>query len=336
MEEQLILHEQSVQLTNRLAKVGDFFICGSERQKDFWMGVLTANGRVNPLNYEEDPSLRNLIDVVGIGYPDHEPTKEPLIRGIHPLIPKDAHVVLWGGGIWNWLDPLTLIRAWPTVVEAQPKARMIILGTRHPNPDIPQHKMARDAQILASEIGEKDKTIIFIEWLSYKDRESLLSEANVGIVLHPVHIETRYSIRTRVADYLWAKLPVVITEGDITSDWIRKYRIGAVVPPFDIEAVSAALIEILERPKEAWTAAFEPLDEYFRWNQVVSPLRNYCLSGSHAADRQLLSDSRYGSKPASNWGTKFARARFILHSEGWRGLAHRTWRYLQWRLALPS
>jgi len=29
MEEQLILHEQSDQLTNRLAKDGDFYICGS-------------------------------------------------------------------------------------------------------------------------------------------------------------------------------------------------------------------------------------------------------------------------------------------------------------------
>jgi len=336
MDAQLILHEQSVQLTNRLVKTGDFFICGNERQKDFWMGVLTANGRVNPLNYQEDPSLQNLIDVVGIGYPDHEPSMEPLMRGNHPLIPKDARVVLWGGGIWNWLDPLTLIRAWSTIVEAQPKARLIILGTRHPNPDIPQHKMANDAQILASEIGEKDKTILFIEWLSYKDRESLLSEADVGIVLHPVHIETRYSIRTRVVDYLWAKLPVVITEGDITSDWIREYGIGTVVPPFDNEAVSAALIEILERPKEAWFAAFEPLDDFFSMSQVVSPLRNYCLSGSHSADRQMLSESRYQSEPTSSWGTKFARARFILHSEGWRGLAHRTWRYLQWRLALPS
>ena len=80
IDSQMILHEQSIELTNQLAKIGDFFICGSERQKDFWMGVLTANGRVNPLNYLDDPSLRNLIDVVGIGYPDRDPTKEPIMR----------------------------------------------------------------------------------------------------------------------------------------------------------------------------------------------------------------------------------------------------------------
>jgi glycosyltransferase involved in cell wall biosynthesis len=336
MDSQLILHEESIQLANRLARIGDFYICGNERQKDFWMGFLTANGRVNPLNYQEDPNLRNLIDVVGIGYPDREPNKEPIIRGIHPLVPQDARIVLWGGGVWNWLDPLTLIRAWSTVIKAQPQARLIILGTRHPNPDIPQHKMAADAQILASEIGEKDKSILFIDWLSFKDRESLLSEADVGIVLHPMHIETRYSIRTRVVDYLWAKLPVVITEGDITSTWIQKNAIGSVVPPADIEAVSTALINILERPKESWTASFEPLDEIFRWSQVVSPLRDYCLSGAHAADRKVVSQLQYDIKPSSSWRSKFVRARFILHSEGWRSLVHRTGRYLQWRLSLPS
>lgn len=336
MDAQLVLHEQSVQLTNRLAKIGDFFICGNERQRDFWMGVLSANGRVNPLNHQQDPSLRNLIDVVGIGYPDRKPTGVPLLRGIHPLIAQDALLVLWGGGVWNWLDPLTLIRAWPTVVESLPQARLVILGTRHPNPDIPQHKMARDAQILATDIGEKDKTILFIEWLSYQERESLLSEADVGVVLHPLHVETRYSIRTRVVDYLWAKLPVVITDGDVTSSWIRNHKIGAVVPPFDDGAVSSALIEILNKPKGAWSAAFEPLDEEFRWSRVVSPLRDYCLSGSHAADRQLASESRDGDRPASSWAAYSARARFILRTEGWRGLIHRTWRYLQWRLSIPS
>jgi GT2 family glycosyltransferase len=336
IDAQMILHEQSVELTNQLAKIGDFFICGNERQKDYWMGVLTANGRVNPLNYLDDPGLRNLIDVVGIGYPESEPTKKPILRGIDPHIPKDSRIVLWGGGVWNWLDPLTLIRAWPVVVEAHPEARLIILGTRHPNPDIPEHEMAREAQILASEIGEKDKTILFIEWLSYNNRESLLSEADVGIVLHPMHIETRYSIRTRVVDYMWAKLPIVISEGDITSTWVRENRIGKVVPPFDTGAVSAALIEILGRPKEAWSSAFASLDKNFRWSQVVSPLRNYCLSGSYAADRQLRAEGGINSKPSSPWRTKLARARFIMHSEGWRGLAHRTWRYVQWRLALPS
>jgi glycosyltransferase involved in cell wall biosynthesis len=244
---------------------------------------------------------------------------------------------LWGGGIWNWLDPLTLIKAWPAVVAKYPQARLIFLGTRHPNPDIPSHKMADEAQSLADQIGEKDKTIIFFEWLSYKDREALLCEADIGVTLHPVHIETRYSIRTRMMDYLWAKLPVLVTEGDITSEWIQEFDIGEVVPPFDTNAVAEALQSILSETKETWRPGFEHLDAIFDWNQVVEPLRKYCLEGEPAPDRAKRDMPAVdGFVPAGSWKRNWARARFIYRSEGWRGLTHRTWRYIQRNIAKPS
>src|SRR5581483_4091565 len=35
---------------------GDFFLCASERQRDFWIGHLAALGRVNARTYDADPS----------------------------------------------------------------------------------------------------------------------------------------------------------------------------------------------------------------------------------------------------------------------------------------
>ena len=49
---------------------GDFFICASEAQRDFWIGALHSRGRINPLTYADDPTLRRLIDVVPFGLPD--------------------------------------------------------------------------------------------------------------------------------------------------------------------------------------------------------------------------------------------------------------------------
>jgi glycosyltransferase involved in cell wall biosynthesis len=332
-ESQESLNKQSVDFTNQLARIGDFYICGNDRQRDYWLGVLTANGRVNPVNFKKDPSLRELIDVVGMGFPNRKPQPNNLFRGIHPLIPAEARIVLWGGGIWDWLDPLTLIKAWPKVVHEYPEARLILLGTRHPNPNIPRHKMVTQAQTLAEEIGEKDKSIIFFEWLSYQDREALLCDADIGITLHPVHIETRYSIRTRILDYLWAQIPIVVTDGDITSEWVRQFKIGEVVPQFDVEAVARALISILSKPKDSWAPAFEPLGERFSWSRVVSPLRKYCSQGSYAPDREYRQEIKENQVSTNKWRVRWARARFILRAEGWRSLSHRTWRYLQWRLA---
>jgi GT2 family glycosyltransferase len=326
------LNNTAIGITNHLGKIGDFFICGNERQRDYWMGVLTANGRTNPRNFIKDPTLRNLIDIVGIGFPSREPRQRSFLRGIHPQVPPESRIVLWGGGIWNWLDPITLVQAWPQVINQHPEARLVFLGTRHPNPLVPRHEMAEKTEKIAAEIGEKDHSIIFFEWLSYEDRESLLCEADIGVTLHPIHVETRFSLRTRVLDYLWARLPVLITEGDITSEWVRQYGLGEVVPPHDVNSVARSLSAILDRSKESWSPSFDPLRESLHWSEVVTPLLQYCREGNYAPDRQdrgLLQE--IPDPPGLKAG--FTRARYILRTEGIGTLLHRSWRYLQWRLS---
>jgi GT2 family glycosyltransferase len=332
MEDRQIIHSQGVEFTNLALQIGDFFICGNDRQRDFWLGALAANNRINPLTYENDPDLRKLIDVVGIGFPDRElGSRQPIVRGVHPAVPQQARIILWGGGIWNWLDPLTLIQAWPQVIAKYADARLIFLGTRHPNPLVPAHEMAHKAMALASEIGEMDRSIVFIEWVPYDDREALLNEADIGVSLHPIHIETRYSIRTRMLDYIWARLPILSTSGDITSEWVEQYHLGVVVPPFDVDAVAQGLIELLGRSKLEWRSNFDPLMDELNWSKVVEPLRNYCLEGAYAPDRN---DRRppltIEEPPMSRW----QRAKQIWCEQGTKVLFQRAWRYLKWRSSL--
>jgi GT2 family glycosyltransferase len=328
---QMQLHQKAVSITNRLAMVGDFFICGNERQRDYWLGVLSAGGRANPLNFRQDQELRKLIDIVGVGFPEHPPRSGMPLRGVHPLVSADSRIVLWGGGIWNWLDPLTLIHAWPSVISRFPQARLIFLGTRHPNPLVPAHQIADQALSLADEIGEKDHSIIFFEWLSYEEREALLCEADVGVILHPIHVETRYSIRTRVLDYIWARLPILITEGDVTSEWVQQFGLGEVVPEKDVELVAEALCRLLAKPKVSWSSAFDPLHQKLTWSQVVSPLLHYCQEGGYAPDRMERGVSH--ELPSLGPGELLARGRYIWRVEGKRAFLHRLWRYLQWRLS---
>jgi GT2 family glycosyltransferase len=325
------LNAQAVQSMNRLVAIGDFFICGNERQRDFWLGVLAANGRINPSTFAQDSDLRSLIDVVGVGFPDRPPQGQPLLHGVHPAFSPDTQIVLWGGGIWNWLDPLTLIHAWPAVLDRFPQARLVFLGTRHPNPTVPPHAMAQCAEALSEELGEKDKTIFFIEWLSYQERESLLCEASVGVVLHPLHLETRFSIRTRVLDYLWAGLPVLVTQGDVTSQWVVERGLGRVIPPLDEAAAAQALIELLSQSKSSWAPAFADLRETLSWSKVVKPLCQYCLSGTPAPD--LKAGHPTLQRKESAWHSNLARARFIWRHEGFKAMLYRLRRHLQWRFS---
>ena len=335
---QIAANRHGVEVMNKLVQIGDFFICGNERQRDFWLGVLTANGRVNPMTYAADSKLYKLIDIVGIGLSSQPPRHETnILRGVHPNIPQDAKIVLWGGGIWNWLDPLTLIEAWPKVIKKFNQARLVFLGTHHPNPTVPAHEMALKTIQKAKQIGELDRSIIFLEWVSYKDRESLLCEADVGVTLHKLHAETRFSIRTRVLDYIWAEIPIVITEGDVTSEWVKKYGIGAVTTEADPNDVAQALIEVLKQPKESYRARFDPLKKEFAWEKVVQPVLYYCNKGEIAPDRK-----NRNVNSISPFQIKLARLKMLFYqvwaiwkNQGMKYLFHRLWRYIQWKWSQP-
>ena len=100
------------QAVSDLLRLGDYFICASETQRDLWLGSLLAVGRLSPRNWSRDPTFRQLIDVVPFGLPEAPPpARDTGGRLPLPGVEQDDLVLLWGGGIYNWIDPLTLIQA---------------------------------------------------------------------------------------------------------------------------------------------------------------------------------------------------------------------------------
>jgi glycosyltransferase involved in cell wall biosynthesis len=316
----------AVEDTNDLARTGDYFVCGSERQRDFWMGVLAANGRINPLTHGEDDTLRNLISVVGFGIPEQPPVRRhPVLRGVNPAFGEDTKIVWWGGGMWDWLDSVTMIEAWPAVLARHPEARLVFLR-QHPNPRIPRHKKAERTMRIAEELGEVDRSVFFLEWLSYLDCETMLCEADVGVVLHPLHVETHFSARTRIYNFIWARLPILVSDGDVMSELVRERGLGRVAPPSDPDGVALALSELLDKPKTAWQDSFEELTDCLRWSRVVSPLREYVLTGGQAADRQRECYPFFGQ----DFLRKLGKARNIWREAGLFAVFKRALVHIRW------
>ena len=140
LEERLDSHRQRLRILEMQCAAGDFFICASERQRMLWLGWLEAAGRVNPLTYDADPTLRALIDTVPTGVPAEPPQQtRPLVRGVVPGIGQDDPLLVWGGGVWNWLDPLTLIEAVERLVRQASHA----CGSIFPAPGIPTRRSCR-------------------------------------------------------------------------------------------------------------------------------------------------------------------------------------------------
>jgi glycosyltransferase involved in cell wall biosynthesis len=267
---------------------GDFFVCASEKQRDLWLGFLSALGRINPPTYDDDPSLRRLIDVVAFGLPDDPPVHDRAsLKGVVPGIGPSDEVVLWGGGVYDWFDPVTAIRAIDGLRRRRPNVRLYFLGVRHPNPAIEESRTLTAARALAGDLGILGTHVFFNEgWVAYADRHNFLLEADVAISLHVEHVETAYSFRTRVLDYIWAGLPIVATRGDTFAEIIDREGLGRVVAGEDVGAVESALWDLLEGP-EARRACRERsagVAARFKWSDVLRPLVDFCADPRRAPD----------------------------------------------------
>ncbi|WP_204946689.1 glycosyltransferase family 4 protein [Microbacterium laevaniformans] len=274
----------------------DYLLCASDKQRDFWLGQLAAVGRVNAMTYEADNALRELIDVAPFGLDPVVPAQERhAIKGAIPGIGPDDKVLLWGGGIYDWFDTDTLLRAMAKVTKTHPNARLFFLGVAHPNPGVPMMKAQARTFELADSLGLTDRVVFFNrEWVAFDDRHNYLLDADAGVSTHYEHIETAFSFRTRILDYLWAGLPMVTTAGDGFADLIQGSPLGVTVPERDVDALAAGIIKVLydvEFRAEA-TEKIADVRQDFAWSRALAPLTAFCAAPRSAPDRIVSTHGR--------------------------------------------
>ncbi|AOS65464.1 glycosyltransferase [Actinoalloteichus hymeniacidonis] len=280
---------------------GDFFLCASERQRHFWLGHLAALGRMSPDMYDADPTSRSLLSVVPFGFPDAAPARTgPGIKGSVPGIDENDKVVLWAGGVYNWFDPLTLIRAIDKLRGEHDDVRLFFLGMKHPNPDVPEMGITGRTRELARKLDLVGSHVFFNEsWVPYQDRQNYLLDSDCGVTTHFDHVETTFAFRTRVLDYLWAGLPIVTTDGDSFAELVRAEGLGVVVPAEDPDALAAALGRVLY-DKAFATGCRERIAvvrERYTWTQALAPLVEFCRHPSQAVDRMPAAEPLVRTPP---------------------------------------
>jgi glycosyltransferase involved in cell wall biosynthesis len=288
-----ILEVQNAQLRH-----GDFFLCASERQRDFWLGALHTAGRINAQTYAEDATLRRLIDVVPFGVAEedfaaaaaavHARTGGPVLRGRRTRFQAGDRILFWGGSLLDWQDPLTLIRAVARLAATRRDVKLFFAGTRHPNPQVAPMQIVEASIDLARDLDLLDRHVFFNDWIPYEDRAAYLDEADLGVSTHRVHLETHLSFRTRMLDYLWASLPIVCTEGDHFADLVRERALGLTVAPGDEEALASAIARLLDDDalRARCRASARTVAEELRWTRVAAPLQRFASSPGFAADRE--------------------------------------------------
>jgi glycosyltransferase involved in cell wall biosynthesis len=273
-----------------LLMAGDVFFAASDRQRDFWLGWLDAVGRVNPLTHHRDPGFASLLRVMPVGLSPEPPRPgPPRFRGAIPGIGPDDFLVLWGGGIWEWFDPITLLQAAEMTRKTLPSLRVVFASMTSPSEKVPMHRMAIEAKRLSDSLNLTGTRVFFSEsWVPYDERGQMYLESDIGVSVHKQDIETHFSFRNRVLDYLWAGLPIITTEGDSMADLVRAEDLGAVVDYEDADSLATALVQLEEDRalRLACGARSAAVGRRFHWPVVASELLEYCRSPQQAPDRE--------------------------------------------------
>jgi len=301
---QMKAYERAWQVARLVARYADWLVCASERQRAFWLGVLAACGRLRPELYAADADLRNLVDTVPFGCPKEPPQPAPVLRGAWPGIGREDQVLVWGGGVWNWFDPVTLLRAMPGVLARHPSARLVFLGSDHPHPERVAHmERAEEARALGRGLGLEGRSLFWLGWVPYAERGAYLLEADVGVSLHGSGAEPYFAFRTRLLDLVWAGLPAVVTRGDVLGEELEARGLALGVEPGDVEAVAAAINTLLDEPeaRRSRQAGFDDLCKRYRWDRVCEPLQRFC-----AAPRLDASKQQAAAQSEGGWSSERA------------------------------
>lgn len=283
------LTEYAVDRTVEALRVGDFFLCATEGQRDLYLGMMLAERLIDGARAAADPSLRSLIDVVPFGLPEGAaaPAGGGGARGRFPAIGPDDEIVLWNGGIWPWLDAGTAIRAVGELAQRRPGVRLVFMGAAD---QVPAQRASEAAQALAAELGLLDSTVFFNDaWVPYDERATWLLEASCALYAHHDQLETRFAFRTRLLDAFWARLPVVCCTGDELADRIEAEGAGHTFAPEDHGAAADAVERTLIAGRAAFAPGLERLAARHRWDAVAAPLVDWIHGGRPSrAPRRVL------------------------------------------------
>jgi glycosyltransferase involved in cell wall biosynthesis len=186
------------------------------------------------------------------------------------------NLVVWGGGLWEWLDPAGAVEAILRVNAEGVPAKLLFLGRARPNRVVTASRIEqrRDEQFQSLLRRGGELVSANDAWVPYRQRLAWLRSAKIAIMLHRRTAEAEYSIRTRLFDAIAAGTPVIASAGGFAAELVEREGLGIVVPPGDVAAVADAIRRLMTSD-EVHTACVRNLERIrprFAWNIVTRPL----------------------------------------------------------------
>lgn len=275
----------------RVLQRGDLFLCASEPQKRYYMGVLSGLGRINPVTYGKE-----LIKIVPYGIYEDEPKVNE--KPISKLLGKDkaSHKkILWFGGIYPWFNLSNLIDAVEMTNKEIP-TKLVIVGAKNPFNTHPDFVKAYEDLIeyVEADPSRKDN-VVFQDWVKYDDRADWYLDSDLVVVINKIGDENELAWRTRVVDYIWADLPIITNGGDPLGEILLDSNAAIKLGSLSSKAISESLINALKDDKTLQTVKgnLEKIRPQFYWNEVTKDLVKDINTHAMAPDLQTQGMYQY-------------------------------------------
>lgn len=271
-----------VEAINKQLSYGDYFICASEKQRSFWVEVFLALKKMSPGIYRKNILFNKIMDVVPFGLPENKPihTKN-ILKGVIKGIDKDDFVVLCEGGIYNWFEMVSIIRAMKIIWDKRKDVKLFFMGIKQPGKFAEEGELVKESVELAKSIGIYKKNLFFdFENVKYDEKQNYLMESDAAIIIHPDNIEKKFSFKTSELDYIWAGLPMISIKHDIFSGLVDEKYLGIVIKEIDSKSIANAIVKLAE-DKEFYNKCVRNLAEAAincTWDKVCAPVLKYCIN----------------------------------------------------------
>ena len=226
----------------RALRISGAVMCANERQRDLLLGALLPTFDRATLGQLDEAMVARRVLVVPNG-----------VSGQEELPPRDAArerlgfsddevVLLWGGGVWNWLDVETVVRAAERAAEVEPRIRLVFLGVKRSGTLDPFASKA--GPLLERYVtGDGHPSIVVNEnWVTPERRLDYLAAADAGVLGQFDTLETHFSFRTRMIDCLQAGIPLVGMGGDELSDRAAREGWGMISAIGDVDAMADNMV----------------------------------------------------------------------------------------------
>lgn len=284
MKSELKNYQADLTRWNHVLKRGDYFICASESQKTFYIGVLGSLGVLNPRSYND-----NRILIVPFGIHD-TPMKAVRNPYLDLGITKQNKIILWFGGLYPWFKVEDYLEAIKHLTKKDKMIKFVFVGGKNPFNDNPDFlKKYNDAIEFTKKHSLYNKSVFFVDWVDFDSRGNWYKHADFVISLNNSGDENAFAWRTRVMDYVWGEVVTITNGGDPLGDMLINHEAA-------IKLNTLSATDIQKTISRCYTDKnilkntlknLKNLKPTFFWNEITKELATVIANESHPYVNEL-------------------------------------------------